>query len=100
MEVVTHWLQRGTKALPEKERTLLEQAVHSSTVLSTIDAMRQDLSAVWDRTTVSVELMAQQLEDWCRRAEESGIDALREFSRTLRSYDSVHSSSIRASRSV
>jgi stearoyl-CoA desaturase (delta-9 desaturase) len=87
MEVLTHWLQRGAKALPEKERTVLEQAVHSSTVLSTIDSMRQDLSAVWTRTTVSVEQLAQHLEDWCRRAEESGVGALREFSRTLRSYD-------------
>jgi stearoyl-CoA desaturase (delta-9 desaturase) len=53
--------------------------------------MRQDLSAVWTRTTVSVEQLAQQLEDWCQRGEESGIGALREFSRTLRRYDSVHS---------
>jgi len=30
--------------------------------------------------------MVKQLEDWCRRAEESGIGALREFSRTLRCY--------------
>lgn len=31
--------------------------------------------------------VVKQLEDRCRRAEESGIGALREFSRTLRRYD-------------
>ena len=65
---------------------VLELAVHSSAVSSTILSMRQDLTALWGRTTASEEQLAQQLEDWCRRAEESGIAALREFSRTLRSY--------------
>jgi stearoyl-CoA desaturase (delta-9 desaturase) len=74
--------------LPEQERAALEQALHSSTVLSTIYAMRQDLTALWSRSTTSKEQLVKQLEDWCRRAEESGIDALREFSRTLRCYDS------------
>ncbi|EEG09610.1 DesA family fatty acid desaturase [Pseudogulbenkiania ferrooxidans] len=86
--LVSLWLQRGVRTLPEQERTALEQALHSSTVLSTIYAMRQDLTALWSRSTTSKEQLVKQLEDWCRRAEESGIDALREFSRTLRCYDS------------
>ncbi len=73
---------------PEKERTVLDQALHSSKVLSTIYSMRQELSALWSRSTASKEQLVKQLEDWCRRAEESGIGALREFSRTLRRYDS------------
>jgi len=82
------WLQMGAGDLPEKERVVLEQALHSSAVLSTIDSMRQDLTALWSRSTLSTEQLVRQLEDWCRRAEESGIGALREFSRTLRRYDS------------
>jgi stearoyl-CoA desaturase (delta-9 desaturase) len=74
--------------LPERERVVLEQALHYSTVLSTIDSMRQDLTALWSRSSVSREQLVKQLEDWCGRAEESGIGALREFSRTLRRYDS------------
>jgi stearoyl-CoA desaturase (delta-9 desaturase) len=58
-------------------------------VLSTIDVMRQDLKAVWSRSTASSDQLVTQLEAWCRRAEQSGIDALRDFSRTLRRYDSA-----------
>ena len=82
------WLQMGAGDLPEQERVVLEPALHSSAVLSTIDSMRQDLTALWSRSTLSTEQLVRQLEDWCRRAEESGIGALREFSRTLRRYDS------------
>ena len=65
---------------------VLEQAVHSSAVSSTMLSMRQDLTALWGRSTASKEQLVEQLEDWCRRAEESGIVALREFARKLRSY--------------
>jgi stearoyl-CoA desaturase (delta-9 desaturase) len=88
VDAVEHWLQRDARALPERERVVLEQALHYSTVLSTIDSMRQDLTALWSRSSVSREQLVKQLEDWCGRAEESGIGALREFSRTLRRYDS------------
>jgi len=89
LDAVRHWLQRDATKLPEKERVILEQALQASTVLSTIDAMRRDLTAVWSRSTASKEQLVRQLEDWCRRAEESGIGALREFSRKLRRYDSL-----------
>jgi stearoyl-CoA desaturase (delta-9 desaturase) len=87
LEAVKHWLQRDAGELPEKERAALDQALHSSKVLSTIYSMRQDLAALWSRSTASKEQLVKQLEDWCRRAEESGISALQEFSRMLRRYD-------------
>jgi stearoyl-CoA desaturase (delta-9 desaturase) len=87
LDAVKHWLQRDAEELPEKERAALDQALHSSKVLSTIYSMRQDLAALWSRSTASKEQLVKQLEDWCRRAEESGISALQEFSRKLRCYD-------------
>jgi stearoyl-CoA desaturase (delta-9 desaturase) len=89
LDAVKHWLQRDARESPEGERAVLEHALHSSTVLSTIYAMRQDLTALWSRSTASKEQLAIQSEDWCGRAEQSGIGALREFSRTLRRYDSL-----------
>lgn len=85
LDAAKRWLQAD--ALPERERMVLERALLASVVLSTIGAMRQDLAALWSRSTLSTEQLVRQLEDWCRRAEESGIGALREFSRTLRRYD-------------
>jgi stearoyl-CoA desaturase (Delta-9 desaturase) len=89
LDAVKHWLQRDATVLPEREREALEQVLHSSPVLSTIDSMRQDLTALWSRSAASKEQLVMKLEDWCGRAEKSGIGALREFSRTLRRYDSL-----------
>ncbi|WP_042885704.1 fatty acid desaturase [Cupriavidus necator] len=85
-EALKHWLQREWEALPERERAVLHQALHASKLLRTIYAMRQDLTALWSCPANSTEQVVKQLEDWCRRADESGIDALREFSRRLRCY--------------
>ena len=65
---------------------VLKQAVQSSAVFQTIYSMRQELVSLANRSSESKEQLAQKLENWCRRAEESGINALREFSRQLRSY--------------
>jgi stearoyl-CoA desaturase (delta-9 desaturase) len=86
ISAVKHWLQRETADLPLTEREALDQALHVSPVLQTIYAMRQDLTALWNRSTASPEQLVRQLEDWCQRAEASGIAALQQFSRTLRSY--------------
>ena len=58
----------------------------TSKVLETVYAMRQELSAVWARSTASKEQLLHQLEDWCHRAEKSEIVQLAKFSQTLRRY--------------
>ncbi len=46
--------------------------------------MREELRALWTRTNVSAEQLVHDLQEWCHRAESSGIAALQEFSRKLR----------------
>ena len=48
--------------------------------------MRVELGAIWERSHASRDQLLQQLQDWCTRAEASGIRALQEFSLRLRSY--------------
>jgi stearoyl-CoA desaturase (delta-9 desaturase) len=48
--------------------------------------MRQELVALWQRSTLSTEQLVKQLDDWCTRAEASDIEPLMQFSRRLRSY--------------
>jgi stearoyl-CoA desaturase (delta-9 desaturase) len=48
--------------------------------------MRVELGLIWERSTVSREQLVHQLQDWCLRAEASGIQALHDFSRRLRTY--------------
>jgi len=64
----------------------LGHALESSKVLGMIHSMRQELAAVWGRPSASNEQLVRQLEDWCLRAERSGIAAVQEFSRKLRCY--------------
>jgi stearoyl-CoA desaturase (Delta-9 desaturase) len=54
--------------------------------LPTMIAMRGELAALWDRSMASRDQLLQKLQDWCRRAETSGIQPLAEFSQRLRSY--------------
>ena len=54
--------------------------------VATVVAMRRDLAALWERSNASKEQLLRQLQDWCGRAEASGIAALAEFSQRLRSY--------------
>ncbi|MGA8055321.1 MAG: transposase, partial [Burkholderiales bacterium] len=53
---------------------------------ATVYSMRQELEALWSRSSASREQLVKQLQDWCQRAEESGVAALRDFSVRLRSY--------------
>jgi stearoyl-CoA desaturase (Delta-9 desaturase) len=54
--------------------------------LNTAYTLRQELIAIWHRSAASKEQMVKDLEEWCRRAETSGIEALQKFSRRLRYY--------------
>jgi stearoyl-CoA desaturase (delta-9 desaturase) len=48
--------------------------------------MRHELAALWNRSSATREQLVAQLQDWCHRAEASGIGPLRDFSMRLRSY--------------
>ncbi len=84
--LVKRWLHREEQKLSALDRERLLEVLKSSRVFDTINSMRQELTAVWGRSSANKEQLVRQLEDWCRRAETSGIDALRDFSMRLRSY--------------
>jgi len=80
------WLHIDTNALPESERVERAQVISQSKVLATVYTMRDELAGVWQRSTATKEQLVGKLEDWCSRAEKSGIVPLQEFSRNLRCY--------------
>ncbi|MCC7486477.1 MAG: fatty acid desaturase [Burkholderiales bacterium] len=75
-------LHMDAAALPPSDH----HALSKSAVLATVFQMRQELTALWQRSSLTKEQLVRQLEDWCARAEASGIAALEEFSRRLRCY--------------
>src|SRR5262249_8226501 len=80
------WFHSDAQKLPESDRARLASALASSKALQTIYVMRQELAALWERSTDSREQLLARLQDWCCRAEASDIVPLRNFSRKLRSY--------------
>jgi stearoyl-CoA desaturase (delta-9 desaturase) len=78
-------LLRGQE-LAGAEGAKLSEALKSSRALATVIAMRQELAALWERSNASKEQLLRQLQDWCHRAEASGVASLVDFSHRLRSY--------------
>ncbi|TCV81243.1 DesA family fatty acid desaturase [Sulfurirhabdus autotrophica] len=86
MKTIKHWLHLDASELQDQEKAKLSEILSKSQALATVYAMRQELVALWARSTASKEQLVQQLQDWCQRAESSNIDSLQQFSRKLRCY--------------
>jgi stearoyl-CoA desaturase (delta-9 desaturase) len=83
---IKHWLHLDENVLTEQQKTKLSVVIKASGILRTTYTLRQELAAIWQSSTATKEQLVKQLEDWCHRAENSGIAALQEFSQRLRCY--------------
>jgi len=80
------WITRDEKAVPAREKAELDQVLARTGALQKVYEMRRDLVALWERSNASREQLVNELQDWCSRAEASGVRQLIEFSRRLRCY--------------
>ena len=81
-----HWLKIDADQLTAEHRATLHETLEHSSVLETVYSLRQELAKLWERSTLSKEELVFRLEDWCKRAESTGIAQQQQFSRQLRSY--------------
>lgn len=87
------FLKRARKLLV-REQTLLDEVAQNrlnallqrSSTLQTVYRHKLELQELWKRSTQSQEALVQALQEWCQRAEATGIRALQEFSRKLKGY--------------
>ena len=99
MQRLKRWSPRDAEVLRPLKRALLRgqaaagaesvrlaEVLKNSRALATVIAMRDELAALWERSHASKEQLLRQLQDWCRRAEASGVAPLVDFSARLRSY--------------
>ena len=86
MARIKHWLHLDESDLTEHQRTKLGAIMQASGTLHTAYTLRQELAAIWLRSTATKEQLLKQLEDWCHRAENCGIVAIQQFSLRLRCY--------------
>ena len=84
MRLAQAWLHRDDDRIPHGVKPSLAAALGDSPKLAKLVAMREELRALWTRTNVSAEQLVADLQAWCRKAEESGIAALQDFSIRLR----------------
>jgi stearoyl-CoA desaturase (delta-9 desaturase) len=79
-------LQREPAKLEASHKLQLVELFEHSKALETMHNMRVELGAIWERSHFTRDQLLHQLQDWCARAEASGIKSLQEFSMRLRSY--------------
>ena len=79
-------MQREPGKLADAHHEQLSELFQHSKALETMHHMRVELGAIWERSHFTREQLLQKLQDWCTRAEASGIKSLQEFSLRLRSY--------------
>ena len=84
LRLASRWLHRDDDKIPQGVKPHLEHAVGDSPALAKLVAMREELRQLWTRTNVSAEQLVADLQAWCRKAEDSGIASLRQFSLQLR----------------
>lgn len=79
-------LEKEPEKLAEEQKAELSAVFANSKALKTMHDMREELASIWGRSNSTREQLLTQLQDWCVRAEASGIKALKEFSHRLRTY--------------
>lgn len=84
MRLAKRWLHRDDDKIPHGVKAHVAGAMAQSAALTKLVTMREELRQIWTRTNVSAEQLVVELQAWCKRAEESGITALHDFSTKLR----------------
>ncbi len=84
LRAARRWLHRDAEKVPARAREDIARAREAHPVLDKMVTMREELRRLWLNTSHSREQLTADLQAWCRRAEDSGVAALREFSLRLR----------------
>jgi len=77
-------LAKDEDMLTVEEKGLIVQLKANSKVLKQAFNLRVELTRLWERSTLSKDELLQALQNWCKRAEESGIHRLQAFSLSLK----------------
>ncbi len=87
--VIKKWLSHRSHRLTDLERDSLRKMVENSAVLRKIEKMSEELATLWEDRDATVEQLVERMRQWCHKAEESGIEALRNFATEMRGFSSV-----------
>jgi stearoyl-CoA desaturase (delta-9 desaturase) len=79
-------LRREDRLLSPNAKTRLQTLLDNCEQLKLVYNYRLSLQDVWNKTASSQKDLIDALQQWCRQAEESGLDVLGQFAETLKSF--------------
>src|SRR5690606_14624828 len=82
----SRWLHLDAARWSEQHNARVAEIFAASERLRKMVEMRRELAKVWERSNLSREQLVAHLQQWCQRAEASGIRSLQELSTRVRSY--------------
>lgn len=82
----SEWIGRGDQVLKPEQRAELETVLKDDSPLSTVVRMQHELARIWESSSSSSEQLLADLQAWCHRAQQSGIESLEKFALRLRRY--------------
>lgn len=79
-------LIRDTSLIDPRSQKDLEGVLQQHRSLSVVYQYRLKLQNIWAKSTASQKELVEALQEWCRQAEATGIEVLREFVQRLKAY--------------
>lgn len=79
-------LKRQEQSLCIKSQTRLQLLLTKYDSLREVYQFKQSLQAVWQKTATSQKELVEALQTWCKQAEASSIEAVRQFSMQIKCY--------------
>ena len=80
------WLHLDSAKWSDQNRAKLTEVYAASDRLKKLLEMRTELASTWERSNATREQLVAHLQDWCVRAEASGIRALQDLALRMRRY--------------
>ncbi len=79
-------LKKDAMMLSPRAQTRLQALLERYERLRLVYSYRQSLQNVWLKAATSQKELLEALQQWCKQAEESGLDVLHQFAMQLKSY--------------
>lgn len=86
-------LIRDDSLVCESDRKNLDQFLANTKQLQIAYNLRRDLQNIWAKTTATQKELIDALQDWCKKAESTGIKYLQDFGTYIQSYTLVSAQS-------
>jgi stearoyl-CoA desaturase (delta-9 desaturase) len=83
-------LRREHCLLTAKAKIHLSNLLEAREQLRVVYAYKESLQNIWMRTATTQKDLIDALQQWCRQAEESGLEVLRQFAQQLKGYVPVY----------